>query len=88
MTSVNSATMSLTTVLSLAKVYSKQLQNIFKLKINIDCECNLDGSNGCDEIHGQCFCNENIEGKYCDHCAINFFGFPDCQGMIFKELQQ
>ena len=49
--------------------------------IQIDCKCNSDGSNGCDADHGQCFCNENIEGKYCDHCADNFFGFPNCQGL-------
>ena len=45
----------------------------------IECKCNEEGSKGCNDLG--CICDDNVEGRYCDHCKDNFYDFPNCTGM-------
>ena len=66
-----------------------------------DCDCNVDGSvdNFCDHL-GQCVCNDHVTGvkcsacstgydlfPACDNCATEFYGYPNCIGKKFKDVQ-
>ena len=48
------------------------------------CECDPDGSvdGNCDDLNGICTCKEGFTGEKCDECALEHFGFPNCQGML------
>ena len=60
------------------------------------CMCNAEGSvdNSCDD-NGKCSCNDHVEGEKCDKCvdgfvefpacdkcAADYYGFPECQGIL------
>ena len=34
----------------------------------------------------QCPCLENYNGTFCDECADEYYGFPDCQGKFECEI--
>ena len=48
-----------------------------------DCNCNKDGSieMTCDD-YGQCTCKDGYGGKKCDSCLQQFYGFPNCKGIV------
>lgn len=49
------------------------------------CDCNVDGSKSvkCESFGGQCPCKVNIIGRQCSMCRPGFFGFPDCQRIVY-----
>lgn len=44
------------------------------------CNCNPRGSLNlkCDELSGNCFCQEGFEGRHCDKCKFGYYQFPNC----------
>ena len=55
----------------------------------IGCSCHDEGSESttCSST-GQCDCKPNINGTLCDQCVDLMYGFPNCQGIIFKNISQ
>uniref|UniRef100_A0A915EU80 Laminin subunit alpha n=1 Tax=Ditylenchus dipsaci TaxID=166011 RepID=A0A915EU80_9BILA len=45
-----------------------------------ECKCNQCGSRQCDNKSGQCECHALVEGKDCDTCVENAWGFDSCRG--------
>ncbi|XP_076463865.1 usherin-like [Babylonia areolata] len=47
----------------------------------IPCGCNLEGAvNGnpaCNQVTGQCFCKQNVQGKQCNSCQYGFYNLQD-----------
>ena len=50
----------------------------------IDCNCDEDGSLdiNCTDA-GKCSCKPGFDGDKCNICAKDFFGFPQCQSILF-----
>ena len=46
----------------------------------LECDCNIDGIVGCDEISGECNCNVGYVDTRCDQCDVLYFGFSNCTG--------
>ena len=44
---------------------------------------NEDGAvdNTCTETDGKCACKSHIIGDKCAECELEFFGFPNCEGI-------
>ena len=53
-----------------------------------ECHCNGEGSEAttCDDGSGKCSCKADVVGDKCDQCAVEHFGFPNCQGTILKNI--
>ena len=50
----------------------------------MNCKCVVAGSKTtqCDLQSGDCDCKDNIDGKTCNKCVDQFFGFPSCKRMF------
>ena len=55
----------------------------------IECNCNGDGSldGKCDDA-GKCSCKPGFDEVKCNTCAKNFFGFPQCQSILFFNFSE
>ena len=55
----------------------------------IECNCDRDGSvfGNCDDA-GKCSCMPGFDGDKCNTCAKDFFGFPQCQGIVFSNFSK
>ena len=45
------------------------------------CDCHGIGAldNFCDEVTGQCKCDENAYGRRCNECEPGYWNFPNCE---------
>ena len=61
-------------------MFYSSIQKSSFILISIGCNCNTEGSNGCDSTDGKCICKPNISDKKCQICDKGLFGFPNCHG--------
>ena len=49
------------------------------------CDCHGIGAldNFCDEVTGQCKCDENAFGRRCNECEPGYWNFPNCEPCKF-----
>ena len=49
----------------------------------LDCDCNIFGSEekSCDD-NGKCTCKKNVDGPKCKECKKDYYGFPECKGIL------
>ena len=69
--------------------YLSNIEYLYYEIFFIGCSCHDEGSEGttCSST-GQCDCKPNINGTLCDQCVDLMYGFPNCQGIIFKNISQ
>ena len=50
------------------------------------CDCHGIGAldNFCDEVTGQCKCDENAFGRRCNECEPGYWNFPNCEPCKYK----
>lgn len=76
--------------LGLFRSSSLALHPMFSL-LYLACHCHPQGSKNtvCDQITGECPCQEEVAGRSCDRCLTGYFGFPNCRPCLcngFAEL--
>jgi len=51
------------------------------LSFHLACDCSEVGSTSlfCHDNSGKCPCKPQLEGRKCDSCPENHFGFPNCK---------
>ena len=54
---------------------------LYNILIFLACNCSVVGSKNlfCDDFTGQCPCKDGLEGRTCNSCPKNHFGFPNCK---------
>ena len=65
------------------------LFSLYYLMSFIDCNCDGDGSfDGKCDYAGKCSCKPGFDRVKCNTCAKKFFGFPECQGILFFNFSE